>query len=133
MCDASFEQSLELLERNVTEVTARLRNLEIIAGEMNGESKGLFMDHEREGVGSLIAEAKGELAGLRADLDAKIEYYNTEVKGMEQVVQGRYALMSRYNDLLTKTPACAQLLAHGQLELEQELRKRKGVCGCGEK
>lgn len=130
MCEDShnnFKKALRKLETQVDESTERLQNILTIHDEMHGENRGLFMDHEREGMEKILNGAKQEMARLREELDAKVRYYNTEIKSMETVVKRRYEILDQYNSMLTQTPACASLLAQGQLELEQELERRKGL------
>ena len=104
---------------------SRLRNLTLIYEEMTGKNKGLFMDDERLGIQALVTKTKEELQSAQEELLERMRFYEVEVKGMEQIVNKRYTLLNDLDNLLSQTPDCAQVLAIGQLDLEDELDRRR--------
>ena len=122
-----FEDSIYNLEKKRTEANHTSQNILAIYNEMIGANKGLFMDHERTEMKQLLEKSRCEVIHLEEELERKMQYYIHEVRSMETLVDQRYNLLDKYNNVLLETPACASLLAKGQLDLHKELERRKMI------
>ena len=125
--DNDVTEAIRDIQEAIDITQSKLQNLFIVQQEMNGDKKGIFMDSERDDLDALINTTQHKLSEHETVLAARIDYYNVEVKEMKTLIDQRYQLLSEIDEVLVNIPDCATILATGQMQLEEELNKRRHV------